>query len=74
MKNLATARMMTEDEKSEILVSGGLPSIFELVARDSLSVSIQQAVQHIVKVRCLFPLLFYFLTRKKAVWSLISSK
>ncbi|VDK87554.1 unnamed protein product [Litomosoides sigmodontis] len=40
---------MSENEKNEALVSGGLPSIFELIAQDSLSVSIQQAVQHTVK-------------------------
>ncbi|EFO23167.2 Pex2/Pex12 amino terminal region family protein [Loa loa] len=39
---------MIEAEKSEI-GANVLPSIFELIAQDSLSVSIQQAVRHIVK-------------------------
>ncbi|KAL3990604.1 Pex2 / Pex12 amino terminal region family protein [Acanthocheilonema viteae] len=41
--------MMNEDQKNEKLVGAGVPSIFELIAQDSLSVSIQQAVYHIVK-------------------------
>ncbi|VDN91240.1 unnamed protein product [Brugia pahangi] len=42
---------MTEGSKrNETLVStAALPSIFELIAQDKLSVSIQQAVRHIVK-------------------------
>uniref|UniRef100_A0A0R3S1A9 Peroxisome assembly protein 12 n=1 Tax=Elaeophora elaphi TaxID=1147741 RepID=A0A0R3S1A9_9BILA len=40
---------MTEEEKNSALANAGLPSIFELIAKDSLSVSIQQAVRHIVK-------------------------
>ncbi|CAG9530454.1 unnamed protein product [Cercopithifilaria johnstoni] len=40
--------MMTEDEKN-VLVGTQLPSIFELIAQDSLAISIRQAVHHIVK-------------------------
>lgn len=45
---------MSENERNEILIGAGLPSIFELIAQDNLSVSIQQAVRYIVKVQCLF--------------------
>ncbi|KAM3727663.1 Peroxisome assembly protein [Dirofilaria immitis] len=38
---------MTEDGNNQILL--GQPSIFEVIAQDSLSISIHQAVRHIVK-------------------------
>ncbi|VDK66917.1 unnamed protein product [Onchocerca ochengi] len=40
---------MTEDKINEKLIGAGQPSIFELIARDNLAVSIQQAIHHIVK-------------------------
>lgn len=46
--------MVAESEKNVALIGTGLPSIFELIAQDSLSVSIQQAIHHIVKVWYLF--------------------
>lgn len=54
-KFIVSAEMMTDAEVNEQLAgTTGLPSIFDLIANDRLSISIQQAFRHIVKVKRFF--------------------